>query len=283
MTAHRHTDTLPLWRRPGKVERRRAVQRFHPTGTPVNAPITRSATMQRPSSLGPPNPARRLLFNLRGAAQSSSEAPAQAGPPLEVPAPRGPQAVPMAAGPEPVHGEVPGDTVEAPRDLPDAPMETDLEPTHGGTQVTRDTPPSAAGPMETDGPSFDGQARFPSQPSTPRSRPRTTAPTHPSGIGSAQCLGAQAARWPRRGGGDACSRCYPTSARCTCRPVRPRWMRGLAPMVSECAWPAGRLPRKGHGAQDHAAPRRSWRHWPWATRPPLRTPARLWPGIFHRG
>jgi len=184
MTAHRHTDTLPLGNRPGKLERRRDVQRFHPTGTPVTTPITQSAAKPRPSSLGPvPSSARRSLFNQRGAAQSSPDAPAQAGPPLEGPAPRGPQATPMAADPEPVRGDGQGDTGEAPRDPPEAPMETDPEPTHVGTPVgTRDTPPSAAGPMETDGPSSGGQVRVPSQPSTPRSRPRTTAPTHPSGM-----------------------------------------------------------------------------------------------------
>jgi len=66
---------------------------------------------------------------------------------------------------------------------PESPMETDLEPTHVGTQLgTRNTQPSAAGPMETDGPSLGWQVRVPFQFSTPRSRPRTTAPTHPSGM-----------------------------------------------------------------------------------------------------
>jgi len=41
-----------------------------------------------------------------------------------------------------------------------------------------------------------------------------------------------------------------TSARCTYLQVRPRRMRGLTPMVSECAWPAGKLPHKGRGARD---------------------------------
>jgi len=63
MTAHRHKDTLPLGSRPGKVGHRRDVQRFHPTGTPANAPATRPVTKPRPSSLGPPNPARRSLFD----------------------------------------------------------------------------------------------------------------------------------------------------------------------------------------------------------------------------
>jgi len=64
-----------------------------------------------------------------------------------------------------------------------APMETDPEPTQVRTQEgTRDAPPPATGPMETDEPSSGGQARLPSQPSTPRSRPRTTASTQPSGM-----------------------------------------------------------------------------------------------------
>jgi len=228
----------------------------------------------------PPSSARRSLFDQREAAQSSSDAPAQAGPPSEVPAPRDPKAAPMTTDPELVRG----DTGEAPRDPPEAPMETDLEPTHVGTQEgTRDAPPPAAGPMETDGPSSGGQARVPSKPSSPDHFPRPQPPRTPQVSGSAQCRGAHAARGPRRRGGDACSRCYPTYARCTCRPVRPRRMRGLTPTGSECAWPAGKLSRRGHGAWDLAAPRRSWRHWPWATRPPLRRLARLWPGLSHRG
>jgi len=63
MTAHRHKDTLPLGSRPGKVGHGRDVQRFHPTGTPVNAAVTLSVTKPRPSSLNPPNPARRSLFD----------------------------------------------------------------------------------------------------------------------------------------------------------------------------------------------------------------------------
>jgi len=228
-----------------------------------------------PLLAGPPTSARRALFNQQGAAQSRSDAPAQAVPPQEVPAPRGPQALSMATDPETVRGDVQGYTGEAPRDPPEAPMETDLEPTHVGKPVgTRDTPPSAAGPMETDGPSSGGQTRVPSQPSTPRSRPRSTAPTHPSGMWF--CPMPRCAR--REGASPTGWGCLQSlvshPARCTCRPVRPRRMRGLTSMVSECAWPAERSPRKGHGARDHAAPRRSWRHWPWATRPPLRRPAR---------
>jgi len=46
----------------------------------------------------------------------------------------------------------------------------------------REAPPPAAGPIEMDEPSSGGQARVPSQPSTPRSRPRSTASTHPLGM-----------------------------------------------------------------------------------------------------
>jgi len=60
----------------------------------------------------------------------------------------------MTTDPEVVRGEMLGDTGEAPRDPPGTLMETDLEPTHVGTQEsTRDAPPPATGPMETDGPS----------------------------------------------------------------------------------------------------------------------------------
>jgi len=66
---------------------------------------------------------------------------------------------------------------------PGAPMETEPKLLHEGMQVdAREAPPPAAGPMETEGSSSGGQARVPSQPSTPRSRRRTTAPTHPSGM-----------------------------------------------------------------------------------------------------
>jgi len=60
-------------------------------------------------------------------------------------------------------------------------METDPEPVHEGRKAnTRDAPSPMTGPIETEEPSADGQARLPSQPSTPRSRPRNTASTHPS-------------------------------------------------------------------------------------------------------
>jgi len=60
-------------------------------------------------------------------------------------------------------------------------METYPEQIHVGTQEgTRDAPPPATGPMDTDEPSSGGQARHPCQPSTPRSRPRTRASTHHS-------------------------------------------------------------------------------------------------------
>jgi len=61
-------------------------------------------------------------------------------------------------------------------------METDLEPLHDDTRVdAREALPAATGTMEMDEPSTEGQARLPSQPSTPRPRPRT-ASTHPSGM-----------------------------------------------------------------------------------------------------
>jgi len=48
MTAHRHTDTLPLGSRPRKSDRRRGVQRFDHT----------SGARPRPHSLPPPHPSR---------------------------------------------------------------------------------------------------------------------------------------------------------------------------------------------------------------------------------
>jgi len=184
MTAHRHMDTLPLGSRPRKVERRRDVQRFQPAWPAGGAPTTRSAAKPRPSSLAPPpGSARRTLFHPREAEQSSSDTPALAGPPAEGPAPQDPPVVPKATDPGPVNVDMRVDTRDASRDPPEAPRETDTEPVHVGMQGdTRDAPPPAAGPMETDEPSSDGQARLPSQPTTPRSLPRTTASTHPSGM-----------------------------------------------------------------------------------------------------
>jgi len=222
MAAHRHTDTLPLGSRPGKVERRRDVQRFHPTGTPVNAPTTRSATKTRPSSLGPPSSARRSLFNQRDAAKSSSDAPAQAGPPSEVPAPRETLAVPMATDPETASGVMQGDTGVTPRDPPGAPMETDREPVRMETQEdARDAPLPAGVPMRRTVPRQAGNRGSQPNPAPPDSGPGTT-----QGCGSAPCLGARAARGPRRRGGAACSPLCPTSARCTCQRVRPRRTHG---------------------------------------------------------
>jgi len=45
---------LPIWSRPWETERRRDVQRFHPTGPPVGAPATRPEAKLRPCSSGPP-------------------------------------------------------------------------------------------------------------------------------------------------------------------------------------------------------------------------------------
>jgi len=168
-------------------------------------------------------------------------------------------------------------------------MKTDPEPVHEGTQVdTRDAPPPATGPMETEEPSADGQARLPSHASTPRSRPRTTASTHPSGMWF--CPMPRCAR--REGASPTGWSCLQslgglTSAQFTYQQVRPRRTHGLTPMSSVCAWPAGKLPLEGRGARDHAAPRRYWRRWPWATRPPpsagtlatgRATPGELGPG-----
>jgi len=106
MAAHRHTDSLPLVSRPVKTENRRDVQRFHPTGLPVGARTTRSTAKPRPSSLGPPTSARRTLSHPLEAAQARTDAPAQAGPPSESPAPRDSLAVPMATDQNPVRGDM---------------------------------------------------------------------------------------------------------------------------------------------------------------------------------
>jgi len=64
-----------------------------------------------------------------------------------------------------------------------APMDTYPEPLRDDMRVdAREALPAATGPMEMDEPSSEGQARLPSQPSTPRPRPLTTASTHPSGM-----------------------------------------------------------------------------------------------------
>jgi len=78
-------------------------------------------------------------------------------------------------------------------------------------------------------------------------------------------------RGPHRRDGAACSRWFPTSARRTYIPVRPRRMPGLTPKSSGCARLARLYPQKGRGERDHAAPRGTWRHWPWATPPPPST------------
>jgi len=161
MTAHRHTNILPLGSRPGKVERRRDVPRFNPTGLPGGAPTTRSAAKPRPSSLGPPAATRRSLFLTREAAQSSSDAPAHAGPP------------PAVAGPGPVHGRHRGCPVGPPRG-PDG--------NRPRTVARRHASRCAGDPARRGGPHGDRRAlvrlsgwqvRVPSQPSTPRARPRT--------------------------------------------------------------------------------------------------------------
>jgi len=227
MAAQLHTETQPLGSRPGKIERMRDVQRFHSTGTLVKAPTTKSATKPRPSSLGPPTSARRSLFNQRGAAHSSSDAPAQAGPPSEVPAPRDTQAVPMATDPEPVRGDGQRDTVEAPRDPPVTPMETDLETEQVGTQEdARDAPPPRGGPIRLAGPLQAGNRGPHPNPAPPDRGPGPQPPPTPRGCGPAPCLGAHAARGPRRRGGDCCSPWCPTPARCTCQRVRPRRTHG---------------------------------------------------------
>jgi len=190
----------------------------------------------------------------------------------------------MATGPEPVRGEVPGDTMEAPRDPPEAPMETDPEPTHVGTQVgTRDTPPSAAGPMETDGPSSDGQARVPSQPSTPRLWHRTTAPTHPSGMWF--CPMPRCAR--REGASPTGWGCLQSlvshlrSVHMSTGAAPPdAWLdshclrvclasREITPQVSRCPGPRCSTAVLAALALGNTAPRRR--------------PARLWPDLSHRG
>jgi len=128
MVAHRHTDTLPPGSRPGKVERRRDVPRFHPTGPPGGAPTTRSAAKPRPSSLAPPDSARPTLFQPRETAQASTHAPAQASPHQEGPAPRVPPVAPIVTEREMKRVDAQGGTRKAPRDPQEAPMETDSEP-----------------------------------------------------------------------------------------------------------------------------------------------------------
>jgi len=93
------------------------------------------------------------------------------GPPVGAPTTR------SAAKPRPC-------SLGPPRDPQEAPMETDPEPVARDRQGgTRTAPPPATGPMDMDEPSSEGQVRpSSSQPNTPRSRPRTPAPTHRSGM-----------------------------------------------------------------------------------------------------
>jgi len=53
---------------------------------------------------------------------------------------------PMATDPEPLHGDMRGDTWDTPRERPGAPMETDPQSAHVGMQLDiRDAPPPATG------------------------------------------------------------------------------------------------------------------------------------------
>jgi len=80
MTAHRHTDALPLGGRPGKTERRRGAPRFNHTCVP---------TKPRPSSMGSSS-ANRELFRTREPPQDQSDGPAEMDYPPGDPAPRFP-------------------------------------------------------------------------------------------------------------------------------------------------------------------------------------------------
>jgi len=90
ITAHRHTDTLPLGSRPGKVESKLDVQRFHPAGPSGGAPTTRSASEPRPSSQGPP-PRHAGLSSTRGRRRNLVRTPQRSRdlprkvPPLGIP------------------------------------------------------------------------------------------------------------------------------------------------------------------------------------------------------
>jgi len=92
-------------------------------------------------------------------------------------------------------------------------------------------------------------------------------PSQPSrpGCSSAQFRVARAVKGPRRRYGAVCSLWFPISARCTCKPPRPRRMAGSTPTTSMCAWIAKKNPRKGRGARAHVAPWHCWQLWPWVT------------------
>jgi len=97
----------------------------------------------------------------------------------------------METDPEPVHGDMQGDTWDAQRDPPVAPMKTDPEPTHVGTQGAHGTPgPPRWAPWKWTSPRQVGRR------SRSRSRPRTTASTHTS---RDLVLPNAAVRTPRRG------------------------------------------------------------------------------------
>jgi len=107
--------------------------------------------LSRPPRLGPPD----ALPTARGGGTQSGR-PSAGGTSAGGSLPSGPPVAPMATDPEPVHMDMQGDT--------------------------RDAQPPATGPMEMDESSTEGPARLPSQPNTPRSRPRTPASTHPSAM-----------------------------------------------------------------------------------------------------
>jgi len=183
---------------------------------------------------------------------------------------------PLATDPGPVSGDVQGDPGDAPRAPPGALMEPTLTRyTRARKQVHGMPRPPTTGPMETDEPPADGQARLPSQPSNPRPRPRTTTSTHPSWLWFCPMP-----RCARREGAlpTGCSPWCPIYARCAYQRVRPQpdaWLdthglrsclacRKITPQGARCPEPRWSTAVMAVLALGNTAPprRRHARHWP---------------------
>jgi len=165
MAAHRHTHTLPLRSRPGKVER---------SGT-CNASTPQAHSEAPPPHDRPPGPALprwgpppRLAgpSSSRGRRRNQVRMPQhRRNLPLHRRVP--PHGTPRWRRRRPIRDRHTGTCMEIqgmPRGPPPgAPMETDPEPLHDDTRVDeREALPAATGPMEMDEPSPEGQARLPS-------------------------------------------------------------------------------------------------------------------------
>jgi len=202
MTAHRHTDTLPLGSKPGKSDKRRGVQRFDPTtetrprfsslGTPRREPLppVASATggvhFTRPHRTCPRG--RRTEHGSKPRAATGGQCPDAVGAPVARtlaadPGYEGPAQ--DASGPPPLVEEPPQDpTARAnPREHSKGPMGADPDTLQRAPQVdTRGDMPPGASPMKVYPATVEAPDGATSEPGTPQSQPRAPASAHPSGM-----------------------------------------------------------------------------------------------------